>query len=284
MKKGPRQEETPLQRRLQRLGRALAYALRQTVKKLAVTAKPQALAKLHDKGSGHKVFVGNLLDANPARAVFNVLDNAYNNPVFFFRQLVCKKIIFVAHLHSCLPNPIICKTNNFSLILLYLPACQKANGSACITKNLLCAQQTNTNGMQSQTGGLLGPPVWLECGCTGKKTRRRAGFRPKAGAPFPAKPSAQAARPLRCRTRVVGSFPDGNSALMLVCARLRHVAGTQWGNKKYMNMKHLEAVVEGISIADPTHTRTCKPFCEKFLTLPPPRIPTRGPDSLNEMR
>ena len=26
---------------------------------------------------------------------------------------------------------------------------------------------------------------------------------------------------------------------MLVCARLRHVAGTQWGNKKYMNMKHL---------------------------------------------
>ena len=29
------------------------------------------------------------------------------------------------------------------------------------------------------------------------------------------------------RTRVVGSFPDGNSALMLVCARLRHVAGTR---------------------------------------------------------
>jgi len=95
----------------------------------------------------------------------------------------------------------------------------------------------------------LGPPVWLKCGCTGKKARRRAGFRPKAGAPFPAKPSAQAARPLRCRTRVVGSFPDGNSALMLVCARLRHVAGTQWGNKKYMNMKHLEAALEDASIA-----------------------------------
>ena len=45
---------------------------------------------------------------------------------------------------------------------------------------------------------------------------------------------------IRRRTRVVGSFPDGNSALMLVCARLRHVAGTQWGNKKYMNMEHLE--------------------------------------------
>ena len=31
----------------------------------------------------------------------------------------------------------------------------------------------------------------------------------------------------RCRTHVAGSFPDGNSALMLVCTRLRHVAGTQ---------------------------------------------------------
>ena len=46
------------------------------------------------------------------------------------------------------------------------------------------------------------------------------------------------------RTRVVGTFPDGNSALMLVCARLRHVAGTQWGSKKYMNMKRLETVLD----------------------------------------
>ena len=50
-------------------------------------------------------------------------------------------------------------------------------------------------------------------------------------------------REIRRRTRVVGAFPDANSALMLVCARLRHVAGTQWGNKKYMNMKHLEAAL-----------------------------------------
>ena len=56
-------------------------------------------------------------------------------------------------------------------------------------------------------------------------------------------------REIRRRTRVVGCFPDGNSALMLVCARLRHVAGTQWGNKKYMNMKHLEATLEDASIA-----------------------------------
>ena len=57
-------------------------------------------------------------------------------------------------------------------------------------------------------------------------------------------------REIRRCTRVVGTFPDDNSALMLVCARLRHVAGTQWGNKKYMNMKHLEATVEDAFIAD----------------------------------
>ena len=51
------------------------------------------------------------------------------------------------------------------------------------------------------------------------------------------------------RTRVVGTFPDGNSVLMLVCARLRHVAGTKWGNKKHINMKHLEAAFEDVSIA-----------------------------------
>ena len=56
-------------------------------------------------------------------------------------------------------------------------------------------------------------------------------------------------REIRRRTRVVGSFLDGYSALMLVCARLRHVVGTQWGNKKCMNMKHLEAALEDASIA-----------------------------------
>ena len=45
------------------------------------------------------------------------------------------------------------------------------------------------------------------------------------------------------------THPDGNSALMLVCARLRHVAGTQWGSKKYMNMKHLEVALDDAFIA-----------------------------------
>ena len=56
-------------------------------------------------------------------------------------------------------------------------------------------------------------------------------------------------REIRRRTRVVGAFPDGNSALMLVCARLRHVAGTQWGCKKYMNMKHLDTIADDVLFA-----------------------------------
>lgn len=43
----------------------------------------------------------------------------------------------------------------------------------------------------------------------------------------------------RRRTKVVGAFPDGHSALMLVAARLRHVSATTWGMRKYMNMKLL---------------------------------------------
>jgi putative transposase len=46
-------------------------------------------------------------------------------------------------------------------------------------------------------------------------------------------------REIRRRTRVVGAFPDGTSALMLVAARLRYVAGTRWGSRKYLDMTRL---------------------------------------------
>lgn len=45
------------------------------------------------------------------------------------------------------------------------------------------------------------------------------------------------------RTRVVGAFSDGTSALMLVAARLRHVASTRWGTKRYLQMDRLAEVV-----------------------------------------
>lgn len=44
---------------------------------------------------------------------------------------------------------------------------------------------------------------------------------------------------IRRRTRVVGAFPDGQSCLNLAAARLRHIAGSQWSTRKYMNMDPL---------------------------------------------
>lgn len=47
-------------------------------------------------------------------------------------------------------------------------------------------------------------------------------------------------REIRRRTRVVGSFPDGHAALMLVAARLRYMAGQKWGTERYLNMRLLQ--------------------------------------------
>ncbi len=43
-------------------------------------------------------------------------------------------------------------------------------------------------------------------------------------------------REIRRRTRVVGAFPDGESALNLAAARLRHVAGSEWSTKRYLSI------------------------------------------------
>ena len=42
---------------------------------------------------------------------------------------------------------------------------------------------------------------------------------------------------IRRRTRVVGSFPDGYSAMMLVGARLRHFSTAKWGTHQYLACK-----------------------------------------------
>jgi transposase-like protein len=44
-------------------------------------------------------------------------------------------------------------------------------------------------------------------------------------------------REIRRRTRVVGAFPDGQSSLSLASARLKHIAGTRWSTKRYLNMQ-----------------------------------------------
>jgi transposase-like protein len=71
--------------------------------------------------------------------------------------------------------------------------------------------------------------------------------------PSPRKPRPGAAQPnrkcervwtlpreIRRRTRVVGAFPDGQSALNLAAARLRHIAGTAWSTKRYLNIELLK--------------------------------------------
>lgn len=55
-------------------------------------------------------------------------------------------------------------------------------------------------------------------------------------------PQERIMREIRRRTRVVGAFPDGRSALMLVAARLRHIAGTHWGSRRYLDMNRLREV------------------------------------------
>ena len=52
-------------------------------------------------------------------------------------------------------------------------------------------------------------------------------------------PLERVMKEIRRRTRVVGAFPDGQAALMLVAARLRHIAGTRWGTRMYLNIKRL---------------------------------------------
>ena len=44
----------------------------------------------------------------------------------------------------------------------------------------------------------------------------------------------------QARTRVVGSLPDGDSALMLVCARIRYVTANEWSTRRYLDMSRLD--------------------------------------------
>ena len=42
------------------------------------------------------------------------------------------------------------------------------------------------------------------------------------------------------RTRVVGTFPNGKSALMLVAAHLKYVADSEWGSRRYLDASLLK--------------------------------------------
>lgn len=51
-------------------------------------------------------------------------------------------------------------------------------------------------------------------------------------------------REIRRESRVVGTFPDGNSALMLATARLKYIAEHEWGKRWYLDMSKLEEMDE----------------------------------------
>ena len=70
---------------------------------------------------------------------------------------------------------------------------------------------------------------------------------------------------IRRSTRVVGAFPNGNSALLLVCARLRHVAGDQWGNKRYKNSTWKLSLGTPPLLASFIQFRAYKPFYKNLL-------------------
>lgn len=49
---------------------------------------------------------------------------------------------------------------------------------------------------------------------------------------------------IKRRTRVVGTFPDGNSALMLVTARLKYIAENECGKRRYLGLTRLDEMDE----------------------------------------
>jgi len=71
-------------------------------------------------------------------------------------------------------------------------------------------------------------------------------------------------REIRRRTRMVGNFPDGPSAAMLVAARCRHVAATRWGSRPYLDMERLREQGQ-----EEQPTQIDEP-------LPPELVPPRG--------
>lgn len=51
-------------------------------------------------------------------------------------------------------------------------------------------------------------------------------------------------REVRRRTRVVGTFPDGNSALMPATARLKYIVEHEWGKRRCLDISKLEEMDE----------------------------------------
>jgi transposase-like protein len=60
-------------------------------------------------------------------------------------------------------------------------------------------------------------------------------------------PIERVLKEVKRRTKVIGAFPDGESALMLTAARLRYVASSKWSTKQYLNMDLLKEMDQVIA-------------------------------------
>jgi putative transposase len=69
-------------------------------------------------------------------------------------------------------------------------------------------------------------------------------------------------REIRRRTRVVGNFPDGQSALMLVAARLRHVSGTTWSSRRYLDMEKSAPSAQPLEPSRPAQAAQSSPTAQ----------------------
>lgn len=78
-------------------------------------------------------------------------------------------------------------------------------------------------------------------------------------------------RRIRRKTRIAGTFPNGNSALMLVTARLKNIVEHEWGKRRYLDMSKPEEIDELKGKAESqkrTGPRTAKSICERILSIP----------------
>jgi len=75
-------------------------------------------------------------------------------------------------------------------------------------------------------------------------------------------------REIRRRTRVVGAFPDGQSALNLAAARLRHISGTAWSTKRYLNIELLKDQQMRASVGRRSAQTKVRKILDSTLPLP----------------
>ena len=84
-------------------------------------------------------------------------------------------------------------------------------------------------------------------------------------------------RETRRRTRVVGAFPDGRSALMLVTAKLKYTVENEWSRRRHLDASLLEEKKDrGCRAITPVAPSRHRHICERSLTAPSPNTHANG--------